>query len=129
MTFEDFKTRVNKVLEEASIYEEDYRLDKGYLGVSWTAGGQSGGSCWDTSDRVYHSVDADAPEDIKSLDVIISHFNPDIKFMEYKLIIADLIETGTYSDGGDYYGNYYNYAYKKFSLRKLYDKFNDKEWF
>lgn len=98
------------------------------IGVEWSNGGLTGGSCWDTGeDDNHYSMSGDEEPELVDLDVILEHFNPGITFLQYKRLCQELIERGE-SRENEYYGNYTDYAHKFIRLRRLYKYLNEKGW-
>lgn len=109
MTYEEFKDKINGV--------EGYWSGDS-IEVSWCIGGMTGGSCW--GGAVDTPVRAEPPCELDALTNILMEVAPGMSFLQYKKI-EQLIETGTRGGGGDYYGNYTDYAYKRLDIRKLYE--------
>lgn len=87
--------------------------------TEWTAGGECGNSCWGRDPR---PVSPDKPSTcIKEFDEFLLKCVPNIGFMQYRVLENKVLKRDTYSSGGDYYGNYYEYAYLEVPVRELYD--------
>lgn len=88
-----------------------------YIYVRWETGGMSGGNCWGDHATPFTSTE-DLPE-FTSLDNLLRVVRPEITYLQYKALVAELQEKGTYREEG-YYGNSRSYAYKAISVKKLY---------
>jgi hypothetical protein len=122
MNYTKFKKEVDELLDREDIgerYFPDYPKGDWY-GTYCNIGGYSGGDCWGGEATPY--ITGETPEEIKSFDTILEHFAEDIKFMQYRKLYSTLIETDTYGDSYDYYGNRSNYTIKRFNLQSLYNK-------
>lgn len=91
--------------------------DKLYLFHEWTSGGMSGRGYWGGE---LEAVEGDPEPGWTELDDLLAKVAPKITYLEYKKIDR-MVTTGSYNDGGDYYGNYYTKSYKHIDLRELYD--------
>jgi len=91
------------------------------LHCRWVSGGSTGKSCWGGDARPV-DPDRESEELEESLEKILTKICPNMTFLQYKRLCRDLIEYGESGDGGDYYGNYYDYGTKWLELQKLYDR-------
>lgn len=118
ITFEGFVALCTGIL--------GYRtLHKDQLQIVWTTGGQTGGSCWDTGDPVYHPVGGQPEPEFEDLDRLLEALIPDLTFMQYKRLRRELVQVDE-RYRNDYYGNYTNEATKTVELRQLYNYMLDK---
>lgn len=109
-------------------WETDKKPIEPMIGIQWSTGGVSGGSCWDTGDDDPHYHTSGEPEEeLTQLDTILEHFSPNISFLQYKKLCQELIERGEHREN-EYYGNYTDYAHKFIRLRRLYSYLNEKGW-
>lgn len=74
-----------------------------------------------------HSLPAETPEELFALDQILTEFRPQLTFLEYRALCAEVVETGTYGRP-EYYGNHTDYAYKCVSIPRLFVYMKTKEW-
>ena len=88
-----------------------------YIEVHWCTGGMTGGSCWGDDPQPRES---DQPEELTQLDQIIEKVSPDISFLKYKNLCAEIVHTDTYTQN-EYYGNSYNYIAKFVLMHELYE--------
>lgn len=125
MVFDEFLEKI----EEAGIIYKDW---DGNFPVNiikdWTTGGRTGGG-WDR-DNKEEDFTPRKPEpepEIEEIDKILELFYPGIGFLQYKLLIKDLVVV---SDGyiPDYYGNDEYYSRKQLSLENFYRYLVDKGW-
>lgn len=86
---------------------------------SWTSGGKSGGSCWDTSDSVYYSVSGEPEKELDALNEFLTAYFPSITFLQYKKFNKH-IKTRSRTDT-EYYGNETEYTGKYISFEDVYD--------
>jgi hypothetical protein len=93
-------------------------LDDGFLYIEWVIGGITGNSCWGKDEL---PVEANSEPSFEALDKLLEEVFPTISYLQFKRL-EKLIKQDEYSDGGDYYGNYYKYTYKVINLRALYDE-------
>ena len=108
MTLEEFKELITNLKVKIKFNPNrnfDGELD--IIGIKWSPGGVSGGSCWETSDPQYYEGD-EKPE-FKDLDIILEQVCPNISFLQYKLLTQNLIRTEKYSDE-EWYGNRTDYC-------------------
>ncbi len=91
-----------------------------FIQVSWTTGGESGGSCWDSGESVHHPVSTDREPEFTELDLVLEKVYPDLSFLGYKEVIRELVHYTDYTRD-EYYGNYYIYGVKYVNLQELYD--------
>lgn len=121
MNYEEFKEK----LEELEIYPAAYGfgdIKDDVIGVSWTIGGRSGGSCY--GDSEYYSLNAEPEPDLEEFDLILEKLVPNINFLTYNRLKRSLVERDS-DRNNDYYGNYTDYARKWVSLRKLHQFLKD----
>jgi hypothetical protein len=88
-----------------------------FIEAEWVSGGITGNSCYGRSPR---AVESNEPEELKRLEAILTLLCPQITYLQFRKI-EDKVEIGTRSDGGDFYGNYYEYTYKVLKMKDLYD--------
>jgi hypothetical protein len=88
------------------------------LSIEWVTGGVSGGNCYGR--EADQPVEGEAQPEFTDLDKIFETLCPSISFIQYKRVVQECVKDGTKSGGGDYYGNYYNYATKTVDLDELY---------
>lgn len=131
-----FVAEVRGILSAANCHDFSDRLPNNSdrrepcLCVSWTTGGLSGGSCWDSSDEParFRSVAGEVPQELTGLDIILEKMNPSVSFMEYRKLVREVVQTKTYRGGSDFYGNYTDEATKFVRLSALYDAFRERGW-
>lgn len=88
--------------------------------AQWRVGGRSGGSCWDTGDSAYHSVEAEEePQDWALVRLLEEHF-PNISFLKYQKLLRECVKVSESKRDHDYYGNYYDYRQKEASFEDVY---------
>lgn len=97
-----------------------------FLQIKWVIGGRSGGSCWSEGPQTYYAKTGEIEPDFKELDRVLLKFEDKLSFLRYKMLVADVVEVGSDSDG-DYYGNSTEYATKTVELGKLYSKLVEHE--
>lgn len=84
----------------------------------WTVGGMTGGNCW--SEGGHYGVTAEPEPEFTVLDSILNAVVPEIRFLQYKSLIAFLQRTDEYTES-EYYGNYYDKRRKLINLVALYN--------
>lgn len=89
------------------------------ISCQWVSGGVTGGNCW--GGTANQPVSADSPTELTELDTILQEFCPDISYLQFRQL-SQVIQETTRGDGGDYYGNYYEYTVRYIVLQDLYDK-------
>jgi len=94
---------------------EQHRIEQ-----EWVSGGITGGNCWGGEPDSPVSPD-DAPTTWPALDAILERWWPDISYLQFRKYIQPLFKSDSYSAGGDYYGNYYNYSVNIIYLNELFD--------
>lgn len=133
ITYEEFLTKCKDITSgftgsgelEMSYHSREWlRRQKGEIKeprliVTWSTGGVSGGSCWDSSNPKPYTSN-DLPEELEILDTILTHFYSQMSFLQYRVLSNTLVKYDTYSVG-EYYGNCTDYAYKTIDIRSLYD--------
>jgi len=116
MTYEEFM----KLVDEAGVY---YTGTKGAekLSCSWSLGGSSG-NCYGPEMTYY---DAEQPEELDSLDLLLEKVIPTITFLQYKNLVRKVV---TYREDShsDYYGGHSSTAYKECSLRTLFNELTER---
>lgn len=105
-------------------YDDNFSLKDYDIYIKWCSGGISGGSCWNTGNATYYSMDGEIEPEFTDLDTILTEIKPDITFLQYKKLINGLITSDSYSVN-EYYGNSSTYTYKKFNLKNLIIKLNE----
>jgi hypothetical protein len=137
--FKAFEDRVIDILLKAECYQHadsdpGLKLTWGsrekpekesWLYVEWETGGASGGSCWGGEAHSYST--SNTPEELTSLDLILTEFKPDMSFLQYKVLTAKIVQNDSRSVN-EYYGNHTDYAMKKVRLRDLYDYMVAQGW-
>lgn len=109
--YQSFLAKIATALGLKEIREE-------YVSVDWVTGGMTGGNCWgDSADR---AVSADPPAELEDLDRILEAVSPDISFLKYKNLCAEIVRTHEYTNS-EYYGNYYEHMVKYVLFQDLYD--------
>ena len=129
--FEAFIKEINQKLKitttEPYIYMDD-KPKEPFIGVQWSTGGISGGSCWDDGEKDNHyPTSGEIEPEFEELDKVLEHFYPGITHLQYKRLCRQVIETGDYRMN-EYYGNSTNYAHKFVRLQKLYDTLKEEGW-
>ena len=136
MTYEAFLTlchgaltpdQFDEVLPDFRSWRNPTREDPNgpYLIVEWETGGHSGGSCYGGSAQRY-STD-NQPSELESLDTLLVALKPNLGFIQYKRLVAEIVKQGHYGVP-EYYGNSTEYAYKAVSLRSLYTFMLAEDW-
>jgi hypothetical protein len=138
MTYKEFKDRVVTLLIEndQTCQLKEYKLqssrydrelvEEDSLCVEWSTSGMTGGNCWDDSaPRPYRSDEV--PEELTSLDTILSNITPQMTFLQYKALCNKLVQLDTRSVN-EYYGNYTDYMSKTIKLEELYNYLKEKNW-
>ena len=97
-----------------------------YIFVEWETGGVNGGSCWDSSNPTPYTLD-NPPEELHILDAILEKYRPNITYLEYKNLSANIMEYDSRTER-EYYGNSTNYAIKKVLIKDLYNYLIEKGW-
>lgn len=115
----------NESTQHSAIVEEAYNS----ILLEYKSGGSSGGNCYGDRSTSYY---CDTSEKIDSIDNnVLVYLSKDIDFNEskYKSLVYNSIDSGntisTYTDGGDYYGNYAEYETTSISLEDFVECFND----
>lgn len=116
-TFEEFLNDLKECGDDICIWF-DQRAENPELSIRWTTGGMTGGSCW--GGKVEYPVEAEPEPEFESLDKLLERYSPSITFLQYKRLMSYAV-TKDDSDGGDYYGNYYNHTKKSIKLKDIYD--------
>ncbi len=130
MNFDQFIEKImdndNIYLRHDSYYERNSyswmrpndpkKPDRYYIQVDWTTGGMTGGSCWGGN---LYAVSPDPPEELLDLDKILTLVCPNISFLQYKTLCAELVKTESYTNS-EYYGNYYERIQKILFIDDLY---------
>jgi hypothetical protein len=101
--------------------QEKVDLENHFLYVQWSAGGISGGSCWDEGEQDNHYRTAGEPEpQFDDIDEVLTELCPDLSFLQYKKLMAKVVKQGIYTVN-EYYGNSSDYGYKVVNLQELFD--------
>lgn len=96
-------------------------LDEIYLCNEWCSGGISGGSCWDDGKEDNHyATRGESEPEFTSLDNILNEICPNITYLQYKKLIAEVIKEDGYTEC-EYYGNSTNHSYKTILIKDLYE--------
>jgi hypothetical protein len=125
MTFKEFLEKI----EQAGIICKDWNDNYPELITKdWTTGGRTGGG-WDrdNDEDTYHPRKSEPEPEMGELDKILELFYPNINFLQYKVLVKELI-TVSEEYSSDYYGNDEYYSRKKLSLKGLYEYLVDKGW-
>ncbi len=139
--FVAFVERVKRILAAKQIYEihpngSFVRIRRGkpdtvvedndpHLFIRWETGGSSGGSCWGGESSMYHT-DNVAPE-FASLDAVLEDVKPDLFYLQYKRLVATLVQADSYTED-EYYGNSTTYNVKKVRLFDLFLALRKEGW-
>ena len=99
-------------------YWEKPEIEEARLYVEWETGGSRGGSCWGGVSEGYSSDDP--PKELTLLDTILEKLCPNLSFLQFRRLCNNLMKYDSYSDNGDYYGNYTTYGYKFILLEELF---------
>ena len=124
-TYKDFIERFKgswdypELKEEGKRYSGKLDKTKPRISESWTTGGMTGGSCWDTGESHHYPVSAEDEPALDGLDALLEEIAPAMTFLHYRKL-EKLLETRDYSNM-EYYGNYYDKREKFIDARKLYD--------
>ncbi len=111
-------TSYRKYYEWISHKDKNRPTSDDFLYAEWNIGGMGGGDCWGgVADRYTTN---EVPGDLEDIDKVLEAVAPNISFIQYKRIIADVVKTGDYSRH-EYYGNSSDYVYKTCRIRDLYD--------
>lgn len=121
MTFKDFLEKINDIAS----YNYKKKKTGGYnniphnsISITWSLGGQSGGSCWSSGDTHY-TIPGETEPEFNQLDEILDIVCPTITFLKYKQLNRECVKVVEHTSS-DYYGNYTNYASKYITLDDLY---------
>lgn len=88
---------------------------KGFISDTWTVGGRTGGSCWNSGADI--SVEIEEPHDLILLDEFLELHMPELSFVKYRNLLK-LVNTMEWTRS-EYYGNYYNYKCKYISFEDI----------
>lgn len=126
MYYETFKTRVFEIVYGSA--ENSYATTHGvildssrwddYISVRWLINGEMGGSCWGDKPS---PISPEEPVDITPvLAAILEDLAPTITFLQFNKLQDTIIESDkdSYSE---YYGNWSEYAVRRFSVQAFYD--------
>jgi hypothetical protein len=95
-----------------------------YIKVKWVVGGTTGRSCWGGEFKSKPIDELEDEPDFDKLDAILELFCPNITYLQYKKLTNELVKYSEYNDGGDWYGNYYEYKVKTVNLKELFEYIN-----
>lgn len=90
---------------------------KGFISETWTVGGMTGGSCWNSGADT--PVDVEESKDLTLLDDFLESRMPELSFVKYRNLLK-LVKTLEWSRG-EYYGNYYEYKCRYISFEDIVD--------
>lgn len=116
------KEEVIKTLKSEEKFEKIISSIVGYsvrgekLEIDWTTGGMTGGSCW--GDDANQAVEAEPEPEFSDLDKVLEVLCPNISFLQYKKLCAEVVERDS-DTNHEYYGNYYYKGIKRVHLKKL----------
>lgn len=125
MTFEEFTKLLrynnmflakSKPWPERGIIERSYNKDDDIY-IKWIIGGADGGSCWGDSPN---PITAEEEPEFKDLDNMLEAVAEDISYLKYKKLVEAIVKVREETENG-YYGNYYKYRIKSFTVGDLYD--------
>lgn len=119
MTYKEFLALIKTVTTPATLINYREACDP-CIYVSWITGGVTGGSCWDSDDSRLEPVRGEPEPEFEMLDKVLEKVCPDIGFLAYKNLCAEVVETLERHEN-EYYGNYTDTCIKKVDLKKLYD--------
>lgn len=125
MTYQEFLEKI----ETAGIIRKDWNGNYPELITKdWTTGGRTGGG-WDrdNDESTYRPRKAEPEPEIEAVDQILELFYPTIGFIQYKMLVNQLV-TVTEHEMPDYYGNDEEYSRKRLSLEEFYSYLVDKGW-
>jgi len=91
----------------------------GVIYEKWCTGGITGGGYSDQSN--YYAQQGEQEPDFIELDNLLTEICPNITYLQYKKLIAGLIELQSWTED-EYYGNSSTYSCKIINLRKLFEK-------
>jgi len=103
-----------------------YTKTKHVLREEWYVGGYTGGNCWDDTEP-YYERSSDTPKELVLLDEILNQLKPDITFLQYKQLVASVVEHGSRSQS-EYYGNSSDYESVSVDLQNLYNYIDKQGW-
>ncbi len=86
------------------------------VSIEWCMGGTYG-NCWNDNKEY---IEPEPEPEFESLDRILEHFCPDLKFMAYKRIVNTVVNRGSRVSNG-YYSSTTTTGYKYFYLYDLYE--------
>lgn len=86
----------------------------------WTTGGQRAKSCWGGEHGGYYAREVEPEPEFKELDKILEIFAPQITYLQYKVLVDEMIAMKMGEDN-DWYGNTEEYSEKTLSLVQLYN--------
>ena len=127
MDYKEFRAKV-VACTGSNLREYDRRGDAKQtdtISISWTTGGQCGGSCWDTGEHVHRPVESEPEPEFEDLDKILEAICPNTSFLQYKRICGECIETDT-DTHSEYYGNYTTVGIKFIRIPKLFEVLTEK---
>ncbi len=125
MTYEEFLEKI----EIAGIIRKDWNGNYPELvRKHWTTGGRTGGG-WDrdNDESTYSPRQAEPEPEVNEVDEILGLFYPNINFLQYKLLVKELV-TVSEEYCPDYYGNDEYYSEKRLSLEEFYGYLVDRGW-
>jgi len=117
----DTKSKFNKFVKE--LFGVHSTRDN-TVEETWTMGGLTGGSCWSADDGADTPVDPDPEPELGGLDKLLEIFYPNITYLQYKKLVAEIVQRETYRQS-EYYGNCYVKGVKKFNIDVLCDYLDD----
>jgi hypothetical protein len=116
-SFLDTKQYTKEPTKESRYSQYSNPMD---ISVTWSMGGTSG-SCYDTSEDDKRIVDPDPePSDPTEFDYILAAVCPQMGFLQYKIVLNEVMEKGS-KRHGDYYGGSTTEGWKGFRMKNLYD--------
>lgn len=124
MTLEEFKELIRNLKVKTNFsYDANFDGELDVIGIQWSPGGVSGGSCWETSNPQYYEGD-EKPE-FKDLDIVLECVCPNIPWRQYKMLNQNLIRSHKYTHR-EWYGNCTHYCSEYVIVDELYSYLQDR---
>lgn len=118
---QEFQKIVNDIIgvDKTGRGESRITTNKEFFEERWLTGGRIGGSCWDTGDPVFDSVDSEKEPEFSELNVVLEELCPSITYLHYQKLVKFVTFDSESQD--EYYGNYSVYSIKRLKVEDLWD--------
>ena len=122
MTVDEIEQQIKDIVFgkgwETDKFWQQRKNDTESFKVEWIAGGQRGGSCWDSDHSKLYPIASEPEPEFVQLDEVLNALWPKIGYLQYKVLVQTLVTRGT-REQNEYYGNYTSYASKSVNIRDL----------